>query len=181
MQRLPMGGNRLRLCQLFWCLVLIALNACGGGGNGAGTPPSVSTTSSTETINGIAVPPAPSNPNATFGGTDINLNGVRDDVERALATRVGTSTSAYTKAISTSRQLQLAITNAGVAAAPLLQDYLAQTNCITGAEQLGATAGEEETLNTRERQGAMVNAYVALMDAKLIANEISLLSNNTCS
>ncbi len=44
-----------------------------------------------EVINGITVPPAPDPKinNATLKGVDVNANGIRDDVERALATTYG--------------------------------------------------------------------------------------------
>ena len=43
-----------------------------------------------EVINGISVPPAPapSTNDATAAGVDLNKNGVRDDVERAVAAKV---------------------------------------------------------------------------------------------
>ena len=49
--------------------------------NGAGN-------SSATTINGISVPPEPDTTqnNATIAGVDSNANGVRDDVEKKLAT-----------------------------------------------------------------------------------------------
>lgn len=62
----------------------LILSACGGGSGSSATIPTAQTT---ETINGIAVPPVP-NPtanNATLAGVDSNGNGVRDDVERKIA------------------------------------------------------------------------------------------------
>lgn len=58
----------------------ILLSACGGG-NG-------SSANTDTTINGIAVPPEPDATlnNATVAGVDSNNNGVRDDVERKIAT-----------------------------------------------------------------------------------------------
>jgi hypothetical protein len=52
------------------------LSACNGGGGGS------------DTINSIAVPPEPDAAanNATLAGVDSNSNGVRDDVERSVAT-----------------------------------------------------------------------------------------------
>lgn len=64
---------------------LFALSSCGGGGSSSS---STGNPANTEVINGIAVPPEP-NPtinNATIAGVDINNNGVRDDVERKIAT-----------------------------------------------------------------------------------------------
>jgi hypothetical protein len=67
---------------IFGILVLpILLSACGGAGN-------ASSTAKTEMVNGITIPTAP-DPNinaATLEGVDSNNNGVRDDVERKIAT-----------------------------------------------------------------------------------------------
>ena len=89
------------------------LSACGGGSESsstrAATPQSAEVPNATiqavsgsttvpgtwtgrapkmEVINGIIVPPAPDPVvnNATVAGVDINKNGVRDDVERTIAT-----------------------------------------------------------------------------------------------
>lgn len=45
-------------------------------------------------INGITVPPEPDATlnNSTLAGMDVNNNGVRDDVERVIATKFGAST-----------------------------------------------------------------------------------------
>jgi threonine dehydratase len=75
------------------CLVL--LTSCGGGG-GAGSTATMPTAQAPEMINGIAVPPEP-NPtinNATLAGVDSNNNGVRDDVERKIATNAKNSQAA---------------------------------------------------------------------------------------
>jgi hypothetical protein len=71
------------LALLGLCAVLIT--SCGGGSSST----SSSSPANTEVINGITVPPEP-NPtinNATVAGVDANNNGVRDDVERVLATK----------------------------------------------------------------------------------------------
>ena len=148
------------------CIAFALLNACGGGGGGGPTggdgttpPPTV------ETINNIAVPPAPVNSTASVAGTDSNNNGVRDDVERALATRVGTTPAAHTKAIATAKQIQTALTSEPAIAATAVQSYVSQSACVTGAEQTGVNAGDQEMLNNRQRQKAMIDAYVAMLDA----------------
>jgi hypothetical protein len=69
------------MCGLF-------LTGCGGGGGGDGGN---TNSSNTQTINGIAVPPLPepTRNNSTLAGIDTNNNGVRDDVERYIATKFG--------------------------------------------------------------------------------------------
>ena len=68
--------------------------ACGGGSSGASAPPPQ------ELINGIAVPPAPSAAlnDSSLSGVDSNSNGIRDDVDRRLATEFGTNATAYSMA-----------------------------------------------------------------------------------
>lgn len=73
----------------------IFLSACGGG--------SGSSANTATTINGIAVPPEPDATlnNATLAGVDVNENGVRDDVERKIATNsLGNDLESYNKAIA---------------------------------------------------------------------------------
>ena len=68
-------------------LAVVVLVACGGGSQSSNTPAQ----NSPEVINGITVPPEPASTsnNATLAGIDSNNNGVRDDVERALAKKFG--------------------------------------------------------------------------------------------
>jgi hypothetical protein len=153
-------------------LVLAALSACGGGGGGtsAGTVSQPITSATGEFINGIAVPAAPANPTAIVAGVDTNANGLRDDVERALATKLGSSPVAYKKAIATAKQLQSALASgSGIAAAQAVQDFITQTACATGEEAVGAKTAQIEMLNNRQRQKAMVDAYVAAADSSASA------------
>ncbi len=61
-----------------------------------------------EVINGITVPPepAPTLNNSTLTGVDINNNGVRDDVERKIATDFGGNQTIYTSALIHARAQQ---------------------------------------------------------------------------
>lgn len=61
-----------------------------------------------ETVNGIAVPPEPPADlnNATLAGFDVNGNGVRDDVERLIASTHGTSSASHSEAMSFSAAQQ---------------------------------------------------------------------------
>lgn len=78
------------------------LASCGGGGS------SVANGSSGESINGIAVPPAPDMAanNATLEGVDSNGNGVRDDVERTIAQAVKSQDS-FVKSIALAKGMSL--------------------------------------------------------------------------
>ena len=105
---------------------------------------------------------------------------MRDDVERALATRLGAMPAAYTKAMSISQQLQAAITSEPTVAVAALKVFIAQSSCATSSEQAAVIAAEEETLDNRERQKAMVDAYTNLIEAQLAANDLSPLSPTTC-
>ncbi len=78
--------------RLGWIATLaacLALTACVDWG-GANFTPTASPDATT--INGIPVPPDPGPANdATLAGIDANHNGVRDDVERAIAEKYGTN------------------------------------------------------------------------------------------
>lgn len=73
-----------------------------------------------ERINGIAVPPEPSPAanNATLSGIDLNGNGVRDDVERVLASQFGRSPSvaAFMRFAIAEQQVLLTGSSAAIAA-----------------------------------------------------------------
>jgi hypothetical protein len=61
-----------------------------------------------ETINGVAVPPEPPPElnNATLAGFDVNVNGVRDDVDRYIATEYPTSARARSSLTQRAAALQ---------------------------------------------------------------------------
>lgn len=86
------------LCGFIFLPIVFSLSACGGGGQ---PDSSASALATPETINGISVPPEPDATlnNATLAGVDSNSNGVRDDVERKLAT-LTTAGFSNTKAIA---------------------------------------------------------------------------------
>ncbi len=88
---------------------ILLLAACA---NGHGTPAHAQSTTqrplSQQTINGIAVPPEPDPTvnNATLIGVDSNNNGIRDDVERKIATWYSGNAARYEGAMRTARLLQ---------------------------------------------------------------------------
>lgn len=77
------------------------LASCGGGGGGTATAPT-----SSETIYGIPVPPATSADTSTVIGLDSNRNGLRDEVERALALDYGQKPAAYEAAVRLAKLYQ---------------------------------------------------------------------------
>lgn len=90
-------------------LALLLLAACGSGN---GTSAQSQSTSQPPTvpqvINGIAVPPEPDPVanNATLLGVDVNNNGVRDDVERQIATTYGVNAARYDAALRAAKSDQ---------------------------------------------------------------------------
>ncbi len=87
-------------------VILMLLNACGSGASFS-QPQSTSPVSQ-QTINGITVPPAPDPVanNATLLGVDSNNNGVRDDVERQVATTYGGDANHYDAAMRAAKSDQ---------------------------------------------------------------------------
>lgn len=104
MMKIPMQSKLLTL------LLPLFLTACGGGAGGAtlltdqaitannSTPTSPTSPASSppnspkEFINGIAVPPHPGDAtDVTVAGIDSDGNGIRDEVDRALAKAYGTN------------------------------------------------------------------------------------------
>lgn len=112
-EQITIGSQRSRPSTLILLLIAVStviLASCGGGSDSTSSAESadgtkqalgISGTAATvpggwtgrapkmEVINGITVPPepAPSINNATLAGVDVNANGVRDDVERKIATK----------------------------------------------------------------------------------------------
>lgn len=87
----------------FLAVTALLLTACGSGSNA-----SEQIQPMTSVINGITVPPEP-NPsvnNATLLGVDSNSNGVRDDVERQVATKYGANAGEHDGALRVAKSDQ---------------------------------------------------------------------------
>ena len=86
-----------------------ALAGCGGGHAAltqatAGVPPNQLV------INGVPVPPDPGpTVDATLAGIDVNHNGVRDDVERAIAAKYGANKQEWAAVMQIARADQLSV------------------------------------------------------------------------
>ncbi|MBC7622468.1 MAG: hypothetical protein H7232_03685 [Aeromicrobium sp.] len=115
----------------------------------------------TDGINGVPVPPEPNatQNNSTIAGVDTNKNGIRDDVERSLATRFGGNLSEFKTATQHASTLQAAITGPtelvknlhvkSIACAPLeLLRRLKETTLLT--------------LNTSDRRGSYGEAFAGV-------------------
>lgn len=84
---------------IFTVLAAALLTACGGGSSGAqvafpATPASAAapaiTSPAQESINGIPVPPDPgAEKDSTVAGIDTDKNGIRDEIDRWIATKFG--------------------------------------------------------------------------------------------
>jgi hypothetical protein len=161
-------GKRLAgafmLCR---CVALVVgaaglLAACGGGGGGS-SPQSPS--SPTGHINGISVPPEP-DPQAnvaTVAGVDSNVNGIRDDIERQIASNFGTEPSTFALATRHAQRLQAAIATPSATAT---SSYLDVIRCMSDSQLLERLSVQTEaTLNTparwREYRGALAGASIS--------------------
>ena len=119
-----------------------------------------------ELINGIAVPPEPPPElnNPTLAGFDVNGNGVRDDIDRTIATRYGTSPKAFRGALISARAhqqvLTLGITSEANARSSLTSSSRAGICAGGDFESVGFKASQElnriflQTYNTPERLSA---------------------------
>lgn len=110
--------GKINFCVLVFATFLVV--ACGGGGgsasasgsNSSGGSGSTTVATSSEVINGIHVPPEPDATinNSTISGVDSNNNGIRDDVDRVLASTFGVDEKKYLEAIKFATAEQLLIT-----------------------------------------------------------------------
>jgi hypothetical protein len=111
-----------------------------------------------ETINGVAVPPEPPPElnNATLAGFDVNANGVRDDVDRLIASRInrGADTSS---AVAFARELQFVVVGPTLANRAEALTLVARQKCaLRGASSAISEAGLGDAVaNTDLRREAM--------------------------
>lgn len=118
------------------CLALLAgfiLSSCGGGGGGGG---SSAPAQESNQINGITVPTDPgAAANTTIVGVDTNGNGIRDEIDRFIATKYGANpkqvAAAQLSARAHQRILQTDASNAN-----------ASFDAMTNSVDAGICAGE---------------------------------------
>lgn len=140
-------GNRTRAVRISILIAALAiLSACGGGGGGS-PGPSAGGGATPETINGIAVPqiPDPAANRATVAGVDANGNGVRDDVDRLLATEFGQSTTTYQESLRYARTQQAALVTPTTST---IEENIALIRCVRDLQKLANF--EKITLATLE-------------------------------
>ncbi|NPC56659.1 hypothetical protein [Caenimonas soli] len=138
----------------FWRVVTLTsamlLSACGGGDKSV---------TSALVINGIAVPPEPDKAlnQATVAGVDSNGNGVRDDVERLIATQFGTSAPIYAQAMTHAKTLGEALASPSQEAS---QRHIDVLRCITESKRLSDLKSVTlATLDTATRRTAYALAF----------------------
>jgi hypothetical protein len=109
-----------------------------------------------ETINGFAVPPEPAKKlnNSTLAGVDTNNNGVRDDVERAIAKKVS-SVAEFENAIQIAIIYQRVLVM-GLSSQADADAFMISVSCagIRTTETLRRSAIQALILNTSERKNA---------------------------
>lgn len=144
----------LASAAFFGLLIVGLLAGCGKGGGGGG-----GSSAQEEKINEIVVPPAPdATANAaTVNGVDSDKNGIRDDVDRMLASEFGTNAQNYTAATTYAKTQQAAITAPTEAT---ISQHLSLVRCIDDDKKLDdfkkiTTA----TIDTSERRAAYGQAF----------------------
>lgn len=148
-----------RVARRAACTTLAAfMVGCGGGGSSQHP----TATEQPEIINGVQVPPTPDPAlnQATLKGVDTNSNGVRDDIDRLLASHFGSDPLLYQEAQNFYRLQALAMqspTTNDVAA------YPSALNCIAAGDRLARQRQiTDAVLDTGERQSAYATAFAGV-------------------
>ena len=133
-------------------VVMVLASGCGGGGGNR-----------VETINGIAVPPVPDATanRATVAGVDTDGSGIRDDVDRTLATEFGQNAAAHQVAVTFARTLQAALASPTAATT---EQHIALIRCERDLQKLADF--QKITLATLEapiRRRAYSNAFAGVV------------------
>ncbi len=114
-----------------------------------------------EPINGIPVPPEPNSltNQSTVKGVDSNANGVRDDIERLVAQAFGAVPTDYDAAFDVAKTLQDVLLNRNDLTTSAHLNLIA---CMPSVLRKRMPAVEHLTLNTEQRRGLYVRAFVGL-------------------
>lgn len=173
-------------------LLSVFLTSCGGGADSksetsaesrkealATTGTWVGRAPKYEVINGITVPPepAPTLNNSTLAGVDINNNGVRDDIERFIASKAQTSTDAYAVMTYVQARQRIFSRNWEVAGRSDALQYAKSILCVdlpeTARTLLGMGSGVDgQVFNTPQRI-AILKKYNISLDGGYGAKEVA--------
>lgn len=149
MQVLGMPTIRLAVITVAASMLV---SACGGSG-------SSNEPIAKERINGVEVPPAPdavANA-ATLKGVDVDGNGLRDDIDRQLATVFGTDAATHALAVRFSRTEQAALAAPSPAA---IEAHVREVSCIRDRAILAELSKvTRSTLDTPQRARAYASAF----------------------
>jgi hypothetical protein len=116
-----------------------------------------------ESINGIAVPPAPNadEDNVTVAGVDTNNNGIRDSVERVIAAEFGQDNKDYHKAMEYAEILQVAMVDPSEENVKMYAQLLSSS---VGTEESSVIKTVDDTMiNTDDRIDACRNAFAGMV------------------
>lgn len=187
--------NNLLLPIVIACAALLA--SCGGGSDSTSTAESADGTKEAlavsgatgvppgwtgrapkmEVINGIVVPPepAPAVNNATLKGVDVNGNGVRDDVERRVAT-TAPSVASFDKSITYAARLQNILQMPTPSTKEEAQRLFLSPECAVNGQTaaLAAINYAQLIFNTEERRAKIkaVSRLVPAMTAQEVSNYV---------
>jgi hypothetical protein len=139
-------------------LVAAAVLVASCGGSGSSSDAVVA-----ERINGVAVPPLPDPvaSAATLAGVDVDGNGVRDDLDRRIATEFGTDPAMHALARDHARRLNAAIVTPGETTR---QTYMDTFRCLQDEAMLKRLSDQTRaTLDTAPRRIAFAQAMRRLV------------------
>ena len=141
----------MSICRTLFVTYCIALAGCGNGGSGK----------TQEVINGVAVPPMPNvTVNSTsVAGVDTDSNGVRDDVDRLLATAFASSGSISPVALSHAQTLQAAILAPG---SDRPAAHARALSCLPSSQWQSLRRITLQTIDTDARREAYGKAFAGI-------------------
>ena len=146
-----MGLNLVRATLALGLALLLA--ACGGGGSSSSSAPQG------ERINGRTVPPMPDATanTASVAGVDVDGSGIRDDIDRMIASEFGADSTLYAKAVVFAKTEQAALLNPDPA---VVEAHLASVGCVGDRAALARLSNmTEAVVNTPARGRAYVKAF----------------------
>ena len=169
---IPEGRTTMERLIVTALLCTVALSACGGGKSNTSDSQNTS-----ENYYGRTLPQEPSNPSASLAGTDSNNNGVRDDVERALASTFK-SDADFTMSMNGAAELQKILTDTGSSYSVVERKFTCSTVSL-GETNQGLI--RNIVFNTAERQSVIKNSSESQPTSVEITIDSSGNAVNPCS